>query len=277
MMNQEIQIRSITELAEMDEVQRLEREVWQMEHPVPTHQLLTSVKNGGILLGAYHGALLVGMLSSSPGYLNGEVYLCSHMMGIREEWRSRGIGERLKQEQAAQALALGYHMITWTYDPLQLANGYLNIHKLGAVCSTYIPNCYGEMNDLLNQGLPSDRFQVEWWVDRPRFALPSAKKFDLLAWKMNSREQPQPQGLLSPDSGVSVLAVPVPVSFADIKKSDIGLAKEWRQATGQAFSQAFAAGWVAVDLKMQPGQPVHEYLLVKRAELSLPVAPWEEK
>lgn len=276
-MKQEIQIRSVTDLAAMEDIQKLEIEVWQMEHPVPTHQMLTSVKNGGILLGAYHGTLLVGILYGFPGYLNGEAYLCSHMMGIKEEWRSRGIGERLKQEQAAQALQLGYRMITWTYDPLQTANGYLNISKLGAVCSTYIDNCYGEMNDFLNQGLPSDRFQVEWWIDRPRSALPSVNAYSLLGWQVNSRELPQPQDVLSPDRAASVISVPVPALFPDIKKSDIGLAKEWRKATGQAFTQAFAAGWAVVDLKLRPGQPVYEYLLVKRAELALPIAPWEEK
>lgn len=46
----------------------------------------------------------------------------------------------------------------WTYDPLETVNGYLNLSKLGGVCTQYIENCYGEMPDILNAGLPSDRF-----------------------------------------------------------------------------------------------------------------------
>lgn len=271
----EIQIHAITDLAAMDAVQQLEIEVWQMEHPVPTHQLLTSVKNGGMLLGAYDGSLLVGILYSFPGYLNGEAYLCSHMMGIKEGWRSKGIGERLKQEQAAQAVTLGYRMITWTYDPLETANGYLNISKLGAICSTYINNCYGEMNDLLNQGLPSDRFQVEWWVDRPRPVLPEALAVRAFSWKINDRGLPQPEVTVMPATDTAVIAVPVPASIQKVKQSDIGLAKEWRRATGQVFSQAFASGWAATGLRLNSEQPVYEYLLVKRAQLALPIPPWK--
>ena len=62
----------------------------------------------------------------------------------------------------------GIDRITWTYDPLLSRNAHLNIARLGAVCNSYIRDAYGEMRDELNQGVPSDRFQVDWWVNSKR-------------------------------------------------------------------------------------------------------------
>ncbi len=58
----------------------------------------------------------------------------------------------------------GLSHITWTYDPLLSRNAQLNIAKLGAVCNTYLQAEYGTLRDGLNAGLPSDRFQVDWWL-----------------------------------------------------------------------------------------------------------------
>ena len=58
--------------------------------------------------------------------------------------------------------------MTWTYDPLESRNAYLNVHKLGAACRSYIRDYYGPMADGLNVGLPSDRLRVEWWISSER-------------------------------------------------------------------------------------------------------------
>ena len=59
-------------------------------------------------------------------------------------------------------------MATWTYDPLESGNAVLNIGKLGAVCRCYLRDLYGTMPDVLNAGLPSDRFEVAWWIESDR-------------------------------------------------------------------------------------------------------------
>ena len=58
----------------------------------------------------------------------------------------------------------GIDLITWTFDPLEARNAWLNFGKLGAVCNTYLRNVYGNLQDGLNAGLPSDRLQVDWWI-----------------------------------------------------------------------------------------------------------------
>lgn len=156
-----ITYRQLTSIEEMEKVYQLEKRIWQTEI-VPTHQTLTSIRNGGLMVGAYAGEKLIGFSYSFPGYKDGHVFLCSHMLGIDHAYRSKGIGEQLKQKQKELALKQGYTLMRWTFDPLETRNAYLNIHKLASRSSTYIENCYGDLADGLNAGLPTDRLEVEW-------------------------------------------------------------------------------------------------------------------
>jgi predicted GNAT superfamily acetyltransferase len=56
----------------------------------------------------------------------------------------------------------------WTFDPLEIKNAFLNIHKLGAVVSRYHANFYGVSSSRLQGGLPTDRLLAEWHMDSPR-------------------------------------------------------------------------------------------------------------
>ena len=107
----------------------------------------------------------------------------SHMAGVHPEFRDSGQGYLLKRAQWQMVRQQGVERITWTYDPLQSRNAKLNIAKLGAVCNTYIPNYYGQMRDGLNIGMPSDRFQVDWWVNsnrvQQRLSWPKPPRLDL--------------------------------------------------------------------------------------------------
>lgn len=75
------------------------------------------------------------------------------------------MGELMKEKQKEMALEQGYNLITWTFDPLESANACLNIGKLKGVCRQYIENCYGESDDILSVGLPTDRFLVERYIE----------------------------------------------------------------------------------------------------------------
>ena len=59
-------------------------------------------------------------------------------------------------------------LVKWTLDPLQARNAFFNIVKLGAVCRAYVRNLYGSLDDSLNRGRMTDRFEVEWWVRSKR-------------------------------------------------------------------------------------------------------------
>lgn len=94
----------------------------------------------------------------------------SDLLAVRPELRDRGIGRRLKLAQREWALRQGLHLITWTYDPLQARNGYLNLTRLGGLARRYVREFYGGLDDELNRGLPADRLVIEWYLASRRVA-----------------------------------------------------------------------------------------------------------
>ena len=55
------------------------------------------------------------------------------MLAVRASYRNRGLGAQLKREQRREALSRGIRHMEWTFDPLEIKNAYLNIHRLGAI------------------------------------------------------------------------------------------------------------------------------------------------
>ncbi|WP_374723828.1 GNAT family N-acetyltransferase [Calidifontibacillus erzurumensis] len=254
-------------------MQALETFIWNSE-PIPTHQTITAAKNGGIILGAYDDDKLIGFSYGFAGFSNKKTYLCSHVLGIHPDYRSQGIGAALKEAQKEEAIKKGYDLITWTYDPLESVNGYLNLSKLKAICSTYIENCYGDMEDNLNQGLPSDRFQVEWWIQSEHLTEDPWWHKDeyklLVEWDLDESGHPflmkENFSLLDKENP---LLVPIPSNFQRIKKEAFPLAVDWRTKTRKIFQRVFQEGYAAVELLQNTSSPVNYYVLVKRNTLKL--------
>ena len=166
-----MEIRPVTDHAEYRAVESLQADVWNLPdvEVVPLHMLVTAARNGGLLLGAFDGDRLAGFVFGFPGLTaDGRLKHCSHMAGVHPDYRDQNLGYRLKLAQRAAVLSQGIDLITWTFDPLEARNAWLNFHKLGAICNTYLRNVYGEMRDGLNAGLPSDRLQVDWWIRSER-------------------------------------------------------------------------------------------------------------
>lgn len=272
-----ITIREIHDVEEFEKVQELDLKIWGAE-PVPPHQTMTAAKNGGFVIGAFHSEKLVGFQYSFAGFKDGEVYLCSHMMGIDPDYRNQGIGSRLKQKQAEIALKLGYKKIRWTYDPLESRNGYLNLAKLGAVCSDYIENCYGEMKDGINAGMPSDRFNVEWYMDHPYLEERKSRFADLmitgsglvLDWRQRDDGLPEPVAVTDKEfSNHRFLFVPIPVENHKLKESDSKLALDWRYKTREVFASLFSQGWAACHVIRKKEEPCQYYVLCRRSKLGI--------
>ncbi|NIK16063.1 putative GNAT superfamily acetyltransferase [Saccharococcus thermophilus] len=51
-----ISLRKIETMEELNEMARLEAEIWGVS-PIPTHQTVTAAKNGGIIIGAFKSVL----------------------------------------------------------------------------------------------------------------------------------------------------------------------------------------------------------------------------
>jgi predicted GNAT superfamily acetyltransferase len=65
------------------------------------------------------------------------------MLAVQPAAQGQGLGRRLKAYQRSCLLALGIEVACWTYDPLVAANAHLNLNRLGARATQYLPDLYG--------------------------------------------------------------------------------------------------------------------------------------
>src|SRR5229473_2996363 len=169
-----VTIRKCEALEEMQACSALQKEVWKFEDAdlIPVRMFVVASKIGGQVIGAFvetHGANeLIGFAVAIPGMRNGHCYLHSHMLAVRQRYRNGGLGRRMKLHQREDALARGFELMEWTFDPLEIKNAYLNIEKLGAIARRYNVNQYGITSSPLQGGLPTDRLVAEWWMKSRR-------------------------------------------------------------------------------------------------------------
>ena len=180
-----IEIRSCRGFDELEACVQLEIETWGYDASeiIPRKAFVVAQKIGGQVIGAFDSSIsgkkdapeaqsIVGFAMSLPGVKTGhgdpEAYLHSHMLAVHEGYRDRGLGAQLKRAQRSEALSRGIRHMEWTFDPLEIKNAYLNIHRLGAIVCRYEENFYGVSSSRLQGGLPTDRLFAEWRLDSPR-------------------------------------------------------------------------------------------------------------
>ncbi|MBP2241807.1 putative GNAT superfamily acetyltransferase [Cytobacillus eiseniae] len=266
-----ITYKRIYELDEINKVIKLQEDIWGQETVSPQPQLLASIHHGGIVIGAFAGELLVGFCYGFAGFKDGETYLVSHMTGILPDYQNHGIGYQLKIKQREWAIEFGYKKIVWTYDPLEIRNGYFNMCKLGAYSNHYIPSYYGEMNDKLNKGLPTDRLLIEWEIcskhveDTIRDGekdQPESEVKKLLSWNQTEENFPIPELLdVKIDQENKRYCIPVPSNIQFIKQHHSDVALEWRYAVRNAMSKAFANGYMVTRVQKRRNEKVQYYIV----------------
>ena len=178
----EVTIRKCEALEEMQACFALQKEVWKFADAdlIPVRMFVVAAKIGGQVIGAFiqrnegrnddrdGESGLIGFALALPGMRNGYCYLHSQMLGVRQQYRNGGLGRRMKLYQREEALARGFELMEWTFDPLEIKNAYLNIEKLGAIARRYNVNQYGITSSPLQGGLPTDRLVAEWWMKSKR-------------------------------------------------------------------------------------------------------------
>jgi predicted GNAT superfamily acetyltransferase len=163
-------LRNCTALEEFRACVALQQEVWGFSDSelVPLRIFSLAPKIGGQVVGAWDGDCLVGFAMAIPGSRNGHPYLHSHMVAVKESYRNAGLGRKIKLFQREDAIAQGYELMEWTFDPLEIKNAYFNIERLGAIARRYNVNQYGITNSPLQGFLPTDRLVAEWWMTSRR-------------------------------------------------------------------------------------------------------------
>ncbi|HRO90750.1 MAG TPA: hypothetical protein PLC06_09650, partial [Promineifilum sp.] len=242
--------------------------------------------NGAVLLGAFEDDRLIGFVfgvlgtEDNPNRMDqvaaARLKMYSVIAGVLPEYQKHDIGYRLKMAQRDFALRIGIRLITWTYDPLESLNARFNIGKLGAICHHYLPNFHGDMTGI-NTGLPTDRFEAEWWVTQDRVAARAERKWRPLRLEsmladgallvneatINEAGMPVPPlDYLSRPS--KQMLVEIPANFQNIKRADMALAQRWRMHTRDIFRNMFDSGLVVTDFVFhedERGNPRSYYLL----------------
>ncbi|MGA7885929.1 MAG: GNAT family N-acetyltransferase [Acidobacteriaceae bacterium] len=173
-----IVLRSCEGYDELEACVRLQIETWGYDDGdvIPRRMFKVAQRVGGQAIGAFDPAgEMVGFAMSIPGMKPGPdasrpqvPYLHSHMLAVTPKYRNAGVGRRLKLYQRAEAVSRGIQLMEWTFDPLEIKNAYLNIHRLGVIVRAYSPNFYGVSSSRLQAGLPTDRLHAEWWMESER-------------------------------------------------------------------------------------------------------------
>jgi predicted GNAT superfamily acetyltransferase len=229
---QGIMIRGFSRSEEMQACVDLQRRVWGFSdlETVPHRMFVVAFRTGGQVIGAFDGDHAVGFVLGFMAQRHGEIYIHSHMTAVLPEYQNQGIGRRLKLAQRDDALARGFDMIEWTFDPLQLRNAYFNISRLGAIVREYLPNVYGCTSSPLHHGLPTDRLVAQWRIREARVkdALSGEKR----------------QG------GVGTERVSLPVNILDICEREPASAMELQSGVRRQFQQLFGQGFAVTDFEI---------------------------
>ena len=271
----DIRIRDLKTIDDFRRVVDLEHAVWGYTDSADTVTVpvfIFTVKRGATLIGAFDADdRMVGFAYAVVGMKDGRPMLWSHMTGVLPDYRG-GLGYRLKLEQRARALAQGYELIEWTFDPMQAMNAHLNFAKLGGVVEEYAENFYGESTSALHRGTPTDRLIVSWRIGEPHVIRRLDQTPSLLVRSHEVGEAPvanvtatdgEWRVVKSLDFTVSErrLWIEIPTGFTQMQQQAPERALQWRLHVRQMFQAYFAKGYRAVDFVLQRDAGFGRYLL----------------
>ncbi len=277
----ELRFRDLHTADEFRQVMDLEAQVWgftDLNDMVTLPVFTITVKRGAILIGAYDERdRMVGFVYSIVGMKPGrQVLQWSHMLGVLPEYRNSGLGRALKLAQRDKALAQGYELIEWTYDPLQAMNAHLNFTKLGVVAEEYHRNVYGESTSVLHKGTPTDRLVAQWWIAKPHVERRIAPAGEAIPVTADALTDAAPINTTHPakawlanthvhlDRDERRLTLEIPMGFTDMQREAPALALEWRMQTRDIFETYFRKGYRVVDFHLDRPHHRGRYLLAKK-------------
>jgi predicted GNAT superfamily acetyltransferase len=228
--NSKIDIRSLREVQEFQGCVDLQKKVWGFDEVdiMPLRFFIVASRTGGQVFGAFHEQQgMIGFLCAISGMKEMLPYVHSHMLAVLPEFRNRGIARQLKLAQREDAIRRGFHLVEWTFDPLELKNAYFNIERLGAIVRHYSVNHYGVTTSKLQAGLPTDRLFAEWWIQSSRV-------------KRLLGSEPSPTGAPpEPELG----RVEIPADVMEWKTKDIGRANRVQRKVREQFLKLFDGGF----------------------------------
>ena len=274
---QQVAIRDLEGIEDLVQLQQVEKEVWGMadEDAIPLTLAVACKAAGNIFVGAFDKQKMVGFAFGFLGREHGRTTIHSHMLAVLDAYRHLDLGAQLKQAQRERALAMGVSEMTWTYDPLQSRNAHFNFSKLGVVSDTYKVNFYGpETSSMLHRN-GTDRLWVRWVLNsrrvRDRLGARNSRTETLDALKLlaplvrfDPSGRPERADLRESIARQRV-SIEIPGDILEVERADMGLAREWREATRWAFRESLKAGFFVAEFcrSIRGQQGPGAYLLQK--------------
>jgi len=238
-----VEVRLLSEPTDLADAQRVFDDVWPSADgstQLPTNLMRAIVHAGGYCSAAYRDGIPIGAAFGFAG--RHEVdgtwhdHLHSHMAGALESYRNQHIGTALKLHQRVWALGVGLDTIVWTFDPLVRRNARLNLIKLGVDVDGFVPDFYGDMDDGINSGDPTDRLFAWWHLDSEQVSAAMAgdlTELDIAALRHAGRD---------------VREVALPEDIVAIRSDDPAAASRWRLRVREDLQTAFAGGYRIIGL-----------------------------
>ena len=265
-MSDTITIRELRTMPDINATAELQKAVWGMTDVDVSspHTLRAIVHAGGAVIAAEAAGRLVGFCFGMAAWREGELWLWSHMAGVRPEYQGRGVGLKLKLAQREWALRVGFSRMAWTFDPMQSGNANFNFNRLGATARNYSVNHYGDMQDGINAGVASDRLEAQWQLDSPRVMalaeaggsrppppgplpqneggggkdFPKAVKLVFVDEAGELRHE-QPSCFTEPCYGIEI-----PLNIAQLKAANLERAKTWQLSVRRAMTTLLSGGYI---------------------------------
>ncbi len=274
-----ITYKQLKTLEELKLCEKVQLAVWGFDllDTIPARFMLVLRKHGGFAMGAFDGDKMVGFVFGVPAIHYGRPSQHSHMLAVLPEYRDQNIGFKLKIAQLEDAISRDIDLITWTFDPLQSKNAYLNLNKLGVIACSYTINLYGEeTSSELHGGLGTDRLLAEWWLvsnkvksimDKHNQEVVGKKHVKGININVTNRDE---QGLLIPvESDLTltndVLLLEIPDDIEEIKKLNIQAGHQWREHVQKALIHYFNTGYYINHLNVEREKDTRRtYYVLKR-------------
>jgi predicted GNAT superfamily acetyltransferase len=225
-------VREASGLADERVARKVFDEIWPSisgGSQIQPNLLRALIHAGGYVSVAYAGALPVGAAFAAVGRHRDHAgcwqqHLHSHMAGVTQDSRNRGIGTAMKLHQRLWGLERGIGSIRWTFDPLVRRNARLNLHRLGARVIAYEVDFYGAMDDAVNANDPTDRLVVDWALASELVAAAAREPLPAV--------RPQPGAVL----------VELPEDIVALRSRDREAAAGWRMTVRSSMLAAMNRG-----------------------------------
>jgi predicted GNAT superfamily acetyltransferase len=231
-----VTVHTLTDLSDLEVACRVFDLVWPAadgSSQVPRNLMRALIHAGGYASAAYRDGEPIGAAMGFIGRHRADdgwhAHLHSHMAAVLDPYRDQHIGSALKMHQRMWALEHHLDTIVWTFDPLVRRNARVNLLKLGTDIDGFEVDFYGQMDDGINTGDPTDRLFAWWRLTSPRVT-------EALAGRLVPVDP-------AAAPGAALIEVPLPDDIVALRGIDPAGAARWRIVVREQLLAAFGDGY----------------------------------